>query len=249
MSNIVEFTRRISSFNEKTLTGKIEIFGWYLHQIVGKRKFTPVDLTRFFDETHSAQPGNIHSLLQQLCTKKPARLLKDSQGYQLTAAVREQIGKMVGRSSSATVSALLSNLLPKVTKTAQRTFLEETLICFNNKAFRAAIVMVWNLAYSHVCDCIFSNHLAAFNAQRVKVYPKLPELIKITDFEDYGERQVIEICKGARIFDATVCKILTERLNRRNSAAHPSSATFTAVQAEDMITDLLNNVLLTQIYK
>lgn len=123
-------------------------------------------------------------------------------------------------------------------------FLNETLICFSNKAFRATIVMAWNLVYSHVCDRIFDAHSAAFNVQRHKVYPKLPELTKRTDFEDYKESQVIEICRGARILDASVCKTLTERLSRRNTAAHPSSSVLTEVSAEDMITDLITNVLL-----
>jgi hypothetical protein len=244
VNELADFTRRISSFDSKTLTGKIEIFGWYLHEVGGKARFSPADLTKCFQLAHCSEPGNIYGLLLQLSTKKPARLLKDSQGYRLSAAVRDQIGTGLGRSSSAAVSALLSGLLPKVTDTAQKTFLEEALICFRNKAYRAAIVMSWNLTYTHVCDQIFANHLPAFNTQRTKVHPKLPEVVKATDFEDYGERQVVEICRGARIFDATVCKILVERLNRRNSAAHPSSAIFTAVQAEDMITDLVNNILL-----
>lgn len=148
------------------------------------------------------------------------------------------------RPSTVSTTKLLNDLEPKVTNVAQQTFLNEALRCFKQDAFRAAIVMAWNLAYSHVCDRILASHTAAFNAQRKLVYPKLPEIAKGTDFEDYKESQVIELCRGARILDATVCKHLTAQLNRRNSAAHPSSATFTAAQAEDTITDLVNNVLL-----
>ena len=41
-----------------------------------------------------------------------------------------------------------------------------------------------------------------------------------------------------------VHKILTTKLGIRNSAAHPSTVVITQVQAEDFITDLINNVVL-----
>ncbi|WP_041741138.1 hypothetical protein [Collimonas fungivorans] len=245
MSDLADFTRRIPAFDRKGFTAKIETFAWFLQEISAKPKFSPADIVKCFELSHSAKPSSVHTLLRNLCEKKPARLLKDSQGYRLTAAVREQLGKSLGqRASSGATTALLAGLIPNVTNTAQRTFLNETLICFNNKAFRSAIVMAWNLIFSHVCDRIFETHAAVFNEQRQKVYPKLPELTKRTDFEDYKESQVIEICRGARILDATVCKTLTEKLGRRNTAAHPSSNVITEVSAEDMIVDLVTNVLL-----
>jgi hypothetical protein len=86
--------------------------------------------------------------------------------------------------------------------------------------------------------------LAAFNANRTKAHPRLPEIVKRTDFQEYGERQVLEVCRIASIVDKSIYKILQERLDRRNIAAHPSAVIFTSSQAEDLITDLVNNVLL-----
>lgn len=244
MISIVDFTRSIPSFDQKTFISKVEVFGWYLHEICGKMKFTAIDITRCFEQTHSQQPSKIHNLLGQLCDKKPAHLLKDAQGYRLAASVRTQLDRSLRKPAGAQTSALLSGLIPQITDASKKTFLNETIACFNSSAYRAAIIMAWNLTYSHICDRIFWTHAVAFNAQRAKVFPKMPELSKRTDFEDYKESVVIEICRGARIFDATVCKILTSRLDRRNAAAHPSSAVFTSIQAEDQITDLVNNVLL-----
>lgn len=244
MTSVSDFTRSIPRFDEKTFISKVEVFGWYLHEVGGKAKFTANDITRCFEQAHSQQPRRIHNLLGQLCEKKPARLLKDAQGYRLAASVRAQLSQSLVRPAGAQTSSLLSGLMPQIADVSKKTFLNETIACFNNKAYRAAIIMAWNLAYSHICDRIFGTHVGAFNAQRAKAFPKMPELTKRTDFEDYKESTVIEICRGARIFDATVCKILTSRLDRRNSAAHPSSAMFTSVQAEDQITDLVNNVLL-----
>ncbi len=246
MTNITDFTRSISNFDSRTFISKVEIFGWYLHEFGGKVKFTANDLIQCFDLNNSHQPSNIHNLLKQLCEKKPAHLLKDAQGYRLAAPIRAQLSRTCTKPSGLHTSSLLSGLIPQVTDASKKSFLNETIACFNSGAYRAAIVMAWNLAYAHACDRIFEGYASMFNAQRAKIFPKMPELAKRTDFEDYKESMVIEICRGARIFDSTVCKTLTSRLDRRNSAAHPSSAVFTSIQAEDQITDLVNNILLNQ---
>lgn len=244
MSDLERFVEPIAGFSSKPAPYIVEVFAWYLHEVKQKDRIQTADIGPLFDEVHVPRP-NISLVLTRLCEKKPPRLIKDAHGYRLHHEARKDLAaRLPQRATSVATTALLNDLLGRVTDPAQKVFLQEALICFKSHAYRAAIVMMWNLAYSHVLDRVFANHLVAFNAQRARVTPKLPEIVKETDFEDYGERQVIELCRGARILDATVCRILTERLNRRNSAAHPSSATFTSVQAEDQITDLANNVLL-----
>jgi len=245
LSDLERFVEPITGFSTKPAPYLIEVFAWYLHEVRLKERFQTADIGPCFDEVHVARPVNISTALIRLCAKKPPRLIKDAKGYRLHHEARKELAvRLPQRATSVATTTLLNDLMGRITNPAQKVFLNETLQCFKHHAYRAAIVMMWNLTYSHVLDRIFDAHVPAFNEQRSKTYPKLPLVVKLTDFEDYSERQVIEICRGVRIFDATVCKILTERLNRRNSAAHPSSATFTAVQAEDMITDLVNNVLL-----
>jgi hypothetical protein len=245
LSNLANFVAPITGFSSKPASYIAEVFAWYLHEIKQKDRFNTGDIRFLFDEIHITRPANLSLVLTRLCEKTPPRLIKDAKGFRLHHEARKELSVLLPqRAASVTTTALLNNLSQNVVNPVQKVFLNEALVCFKHQAYRAAIVMMWNLAYAHIIDRIFINHLANFNAQRTKINSKLPEVVKLTDFEDYGERQVIEICRGARIFDATVCKILTERLNRRNSAAHPSSATFTSVQAEDQITDLINNILL-----
>jgi len=45
----------------------------------------------------------------------------------------------------------------KIQTTAERGYLEEALICFRNKAFRAAVVMCWNLAFDHLCEFVLKE--------------------------------------------------------------------------------------------
>lgn len=62
--------------------------------------------------------------------------------------------------------------------------------------------------------------------------------------EELKESQVIEICHSANVITANIYKILKEKLDRRNIAAHPNDIVFTPLQAEEFISDLVNNAVL-----
>lgn len=247
MKGLPAFVAPIKGFADQPHPSKIEAFGWYLHEVKGKTDFTVADLGCCYDAVHLPRPGNLRGTVAQVVAKKPARLLKDRKGcLRLSAAARSTMEKQLPvRASSVQTTAILNGLAARVTNPAQALFLSETLSCFKNGAHRAAIVMAWNLAWSDICDRILASHEPAFNAQRAKARPRMAVLVKRTDFEDYKESDVIEIGRGAGIFNATVSKVLTEKLNKRNSAAHPSSAVMQAVTAEEVIHDLVENVLLS----
>ena len=89
--------------------------------------------------------------------------------------------------------------------------------------------------------------LDRFNAAISKRYQKMTTL-KITKYDEFldelKESQVIEICNSASLFNSNIFKILKDKLDRRNIAAHPSSVLVVQSQADDVVTDLVNNVVL-----
>lgn len=245
MNELASFILPVKNFNDTAATFKIEIFGWYLHCARNKERFTATDVGQCFDVLHLKRPSNIHQLLKNLCDRKPSRLLKDQKGYRASAAAREDFQRLLPvRDSILATTVLLSTLAERVTDPAQKTFLAETLICYGNGAYRAAIVMAWNLAFSHLCDFIFKNDLAKFNTHLLKVLPKESGISKRTDFEAYKESRILEIAKGAGIISVSSNKVLKEKLDKRNTAAHPSSIKVTSVTAEEVIHDLVENILL-----
>ena len=134
---------------------------------------------------------------------------------------------------------------------AERDFLDEALICFEHQAFRAAIVMTWNLAYSHLLEFILKHHVATFNAKYQAMFPgkwakaKAAPVSKYEDFSvDLKESEVLDVAKSANAITNDVYKVLEPKLGRRNSAAHPSSVKIGQLQAEEFIDDLVNNVVL-----
>lgn len=239
------FVANLPGFHERPSVFKLEAFSWYLHQVCNRDRVQAVDLLPCFDAVHCARPANIYHQLNALCLKKPARMLKDAKGYRLSAAARDEMQNFIPvRGSIGQTTALLAGLLPKVTQPSEHAFLTETITCYGHGAYRAAIVMMWNLAYSHLCDLIYARELSVFNAQLAKMLPKADEVVKRSDFEDLKESKVIEVARGAGIISATTAKILREKLSKRNIAAHPSPVKVTAVTAEEVIHDLVENVLL-----
>jgi hypothetical protein len=143
--------------------------------------------------------------------------------------------------------------LPAMLGTAEeREFLAEALKCYRVTAYRSAIVMAWNLAFDHLLRWIVSDasRLAAFNQAIGLKYPKrISHQVsqQIESFEEFTEAEVIEVCRTARLLSKNVIEILREKLKRRNSAAHPSQVVITQLQADDAISDLINNVVLALI--
>ena len=236
---------RISGFHEKTATFKIEVFSWFLHQVKNKERFAPSDILPCFDATHSQRPSNIYGQMNALSKRKPARFLKDKNGYRLSAIARNEMQILLPlREHGKATTEMLSALIPSLQDEAQHSFLTEAITCYSHGAYRAAIVMVWNLAYSHVCDRIFRNSLPKFNAQLAKILPKSNEVVKRADFDDLKESKVIEVARSAGILSAATAKILKEKLDKRNMAAHPTVAKISAITVEEVIHDLVENVVL-----
>jgi hypothetical protein len=106
--------------------------------------------------------------------------------------------------------------------------------------------MAWNLAFDHLCNHIVKTRLSDFNAQLSRVRWKTePSVVSVrADLEDFKESRVLEIARGAGILSGAVYKLLKEKLDKRNTAAHPSDVHISPVAAEDVILDLTQNVVL-----
>jgi hypothetical protein len=245
MNDIVS---NIEGFAEWPHAEKIRFFGWTLHAD-GKERFAASEIRAYYEAHHLSQPANIHQQLANLVQQHD--VLKDSQGYRLAKHVRDALAARYGqRQSTVQVDKLLLELPARVPDLAARSFLDEAIRCFRCGAFRAAIVMTWNLAFDHLCLFIVKNHLAAFNRQWPLSYPRdhqrarIQAIAKREDFAELKESQVIQICRSAGIVTGDIFKVLDEKLDKRNSAAHPSDLVITSLQAEAFIDELVRNVVL-----
>jgi hypothetical protein len=246
--DIGEFVAQVPGFDGLPPRDKIRLLAWYLHAHRNVEVIDNAQIRDCFRQLNIASP-DVSIYLPRMADGKPADLVRVRGGYKLEGSVRRTLDAKYGASPSVVaVSALLSGLPAKVPDLLERAFLEEALSCYRVRAFRATIVMVWNLSFDHLLRWIMSDaaRLAAFNAAIVTRYPKTGVVIgKRDDFDELKEAETIEVCRTAKLLSKNVVEILREKLKRRNAAAHPSSVSIGQHQVDDVISDLVNNVVLT----
>ena len=229
---------------------RIVLFGWWLHAHGGKSTFMPADIGKCYNTNNLGVPtGSLGPYFSSLLSSK--KLLKNTQGYRLESNARAAMQKTHGQSAVTThITGMLAGLPAKMPTLAERTYLDEALICYRNNAVRAAIVMTWNLAFAHLCDYIFRTRLADFNARWQLSLPgmhskKVKAITLTDDFSKYlKEQEVIDVARDAGIIVKNVHSTLDIALAKRNMAAHPNNVLLTPLQAEAHIEDLVNNAIL-----
>lgn len=247
MSEIHDFAGSIPGFYRKTSVEQLLALAWFAEARQERVGFDGAFLRQSFRDAGLDAP-DFSVYLPRLAAKKPPQLVKERTGYRLAASMRRELDKQLGGDPTVVaVAKALTDLPARLPDLAERTYLSEALSCYKVKAFRAAIVMTWNLAYDHVVRWVFDDaaRLRSFNLGIATKYPKKNLfLVKVEDLDEMKESEVIEVLRVARLIDKNTTQILKDKLNRRNMAAHPSRVAFTQHQADDMITDLVHNVIL-----
>ncbi len=248
---VLEFVGLVPNFSGLSHPEKVKHFGWYLHAHKNKERFNQGDIRTCYVGAHM-EPPNISKEFERLIARSPRQILRDAQGFRLEHSVRAALDKKYGEAPSAVmVSDLLRSLPGRIADDAERLFLDEALRCYKVKAFRAAIVMAWNLAYDHLLRWLLADagRVANFNSKIIgRVGAKKGTGLAMTkreDFEDLKESEVLDICGSAGVFATdNIKKVLEMNLTKRNLAAHPSLIEIGQPTADDAIHALVTNVVL-----
>ena len=246
---IQELVNQVVGFDTAAPKEKIRLFAWWLHAHGGKDFFGAADIRGYFSKLHMEEPPALSTYISRLAGAKD--LIVEKGKYKLARSIRTELDNKYGiHPSIQAVSKLLTDLPDKVPDVAEKVFLSEAIDCYRVRAYRACIVMTWNLAFDHLLRWILKDpvRLAAFNAAIPKKYPKRASVVMkgYDDFADeFKEFEIIEVCNTAQTVNGNIVKILKEKLVKRNLAAHPSSVVVIQPQADDVVTDLVNNVVLT----
>lgn len=161
---------------------------------------------------------------------------------------QEASEKQLTAVNSGVVSQQLRDLPTQITlNDTQNRLRDETILCIESEANRAAAVMGWNLAYDVIRQWVFDNRLADFNTA-LATHARtggLPRYDPIADYEDFfkgepSEATVIETCFLATIIRGALRDNLRQHLRRRNDYAHRSFTQPTSAQANAYIHDLLD---------
>ena len=165
--DLSEFTALVPEFSKLSQAGQILHFAWYLHTQRKKDVIDQASVRACFKERNMDEP-NLSLLFKRLIERRPKIVLQSGSGFKLKGKIREQFDRKYGEhETTIAVSQMLKDLIGKVSNEAERLFLSEAIKCYRVKAFRAAIIMAWNLAYDHLLHWILSDakRLGDFNTK------------------------------------------------------------------------------------
>jgi hypothetical protein len=247
VSELQEFAESTEQFYRKSAVDQLLLIAWFVETRRQRPCFDATQMRQCFKEVGLDAPDMI-VYLPRLAAKKPPQLIKERGGYRLSGAMRRELDKKYAENPTViAISQILSALPAKIPDLAERAFLSEALNCYRVKAYRAAIIMAWNLAYDHIVRWIFADigRLQSLNSGIAARYPKKGLVIaKVDDLDDLKESELIEACRSCGLINKNTVAILRDKLTRRNTVAHPSRITITQHQADDAISDLVLNVIL-----
>jgi len=249
---LIKLVRQVPDFEKLSFCQQVSIILWFAERICNKPNFTELDIGRCLNhldlespslmDSHIRRCSDITEMPSTPASAGPNKVIKLAT-FRLKWRVRDALDKEFRKLLPAQQpSTVLLDLSDKIQNPEEKVFLDETIKCFRSGANRAAIVMCWNLTFSHLC-----NHILK--------HPKLPDfnnaipqgkkpISTYEDFSRYKESDILDWAKTVDIVSKNQHAILKEKLDTRNRAAHPSTVIFTPIDTEHYITHLVSNLVL-----
>lgn len=127
---------------------------------------------------------------------------------------------------------------------SERDYLEEALICFNNGALRASVIMGWNAVMYYIYKKIERRKngrlkfIKAIKKKRKKIY----KINKLEDYQNYKDSDVLEELANLNLFDSGTRVQLKQYLDLRNRCAHVKIWKPPQPLVEAFFDDIFNNI-------
>jgi hypothetical protein len=102
-------------------------------------------------------------------------------------------------------------------------FVAEAVDAIEFKLFRSAVVFSWVGAVSILYEVVLKNHLAAYNAEALRRFPKWKMATSRDDLSRMKEYDFLQIINAISIFGKNTKDELEQCLKLRNLCGHPSS--------------------------
>jgi hypothetical protein len=246
--DVRELVAGIPEFASWTPTKKITLFVWVQHSLRKLERFGTAEIGWCFEALNYKKPN----ISQTLARMDGGELLHDGRGYYMEGSLRDTYEKDYGEHEiTLNVRHLVKDLVNLLPELGEKDIFQEALKCLKHDAGRAAIIMVWNIAFYHLCRYILKHKLQEFNGRipiRYQGKWKAANMPLIKQYDDFGdemsEREVIEVASSAAIINGAMHKVYLAKLDERNSAAHPSTNHVTQIQAEGFIDNLIRNTVM-----
>lgn len=121
-------------------------------------------------------------------------------------------------------------------------FVEEAIACVKNKAYRAAIVLSWVGGLYLLYEYVLRAKLSEYNAEVARRFQKSKPAGTVDDLAGLKEAEFLSVLEHIKVLTKAEAKELSGCLERRNTAGHPNSHTFTEVGVGNHIETLITSV-------
>jgi len=241
LSKFVDKLDGFASWEAKT---QVDYLVFFLTHLQNYESATVSDIEECFELLDLSKYNRLAVYLSE--ETKKGKYIKKPKGYRLQRGVLEVIHRQYeAEPNMVHLSQQLIDLLPAVTESSEKQFLNEALNCYRVESYRGAIVMTWILTIDHLQRFVYANNLNEFNAALSNHSDKkMKPIVGYDDFSNLKESRFIELAKSAGIISNDVRKILDEKLGIRNSAGHPSGVRISGHKATEFMIDLIENILL-----
>lgn len=151
-------------------------------------------------------------------------------GWELTAEGYDHVAKIAGPLVNSPIPRVASSLranLVAITRPETQAFVEEAIVCFEARQYRAAVVLSWVGAVSLLYDYVIQHDLAGFNKEAMarSAGSKYPWVAAKTadDLARMKESEFLVVLEKRSIVGKSVRKQLENCLDLRNGCGHPNS--------------------------
>jgi hypothetical protein len=243
---IADFLDKSDGFNKLTQKERVRLMSYFYIVIENTDEFTVKQITQCFTDNNLNLPANISREFTSLSESKPKVFIKRNKNFVFERSAKKVLDEIyLSNTHSQVISTTLRDLLHKVKSTEQKSFLEEAISCFEIKSYRASIVMSWLLAMDTIYEYIIKKKIVEFNSA-IQLQGKYKKIIIATkdQFGEFKESDFIEILRVAKLISNDQRKILVEKLDFRNTCAHPNSIVIKESKAISFIEDIVENVII-----
>lgn len=129
-----------------------------------------------------------------------------------------------------------------------RDYLDEAVNCYEHAAYRGAVLMVWSATIEHLYSAV-ADHLGglkAFEQANHARFGQSNQYRKITKKDDLlylNDKNFVQVCQDAGVFNKNARDLLKERLKLRNRCGHPTGYVVGREETVVFIESLVNNIV------
>lgn len=212
-------------------------------QPVGPRKVKEVETLAVSAGWRAARKKNISAVFGRI----PSLAVRTVTGWELTSAGAQHVARIAGPLMASPVPQVASSLRSQLVKIASpdtQRFIEEAVVCFETRQYRAAVVLAWVGAVALLQDHVVTNVLAAFNAEATRRDAKWRAAKTADDLGRMREHEFLEVLESISVIGKNVKQELQNCLQLRNGCGHPNSLQIADHKVSAHIEVLILNVFI-----